>query len=72
MWIDSAVVYRECERLVPDGSVSHHDLPPSAHVLIVEDDAGMRLLLARFLTANGLRATACAFRSILITDSVRS
>jgi two-component system OmpR family response regulator len=45
--------------------VSHHDLPPSAHVLVVEDDAGMRLLLARFLTANGLRATgACDGREM--------
>lgn len=34
-----------------------HELPPSAQVLIVEDDADTRLLLTRFLTENGLRAT---------------
>jgi two-component system OmpR family response regulator len=45
------------EPIVSDNALSHHDLPPSAHVLVVEDDADTRLLLARFLTTNGLRAT---------------
>lgn len=33
------------------------DLPPSAHVLVVEDDADTRVLVTRFLSENGLRAT---------------
>ena len=32
-------------------------LPPNAHVLVVEDDTDTRVLLARFLTENGLHAT---------------
>jgi two-component system OmpR family response regulator len=42
---------------VPDRAVPHRDLPPSAHVLVVEDDGDTRLLLTRFLAENGLRAT---------------
>ena len=41
----------------PDQAVPHRDLPPDAHILIVEDDGDTRLLLARFLTENGMRAT---------------
>ena len=35
----------------------HRDLPPLAHVLVVEDDGETRLLLTRFLGESGLRAT---------------
>ncbi len=35
----------------------HRDLPPLAHILVVEDDGDTRLLLVRFLRENGLRAT---------------
>ena len=38
-------------------TVPQRDLPPSAHVLIVEDDVDTRLLLTRFLVENGMRAT---------------
>lgn len=41
----------------PDRPVPRHELPPSAQVLIVEDDRDTRLLLTRFFTENGLRAT---------------
>lgn len=34
-----------------------HDLPPAARVLVVEDDTDTRVLLSRFLTENGMRAT---------------
>lgn len=35
----------------------HRDICPAAHVLVVEDDGGTRVLLTRFLVENGLRAT---------------
>ena len=38
-------------------TVPRRDLPPIAHVLVVEDDTGTRVLLGRFLSENGLRAT---------------
>jgi two-component system OmpR family response regulator len=41
----------------PGRAVPHRDLPPSAHVLVVEDDGDTRLLLTRFLAENGMRAT---------------
>lgn len=41
----------------PDLPVPHRSLPPSAHILVVEDDGDMRVLLVRFLAENGLRAT---------------
>ena len=40
----------------PDAS-PHRGIPPAAHVLVVEDDGGTRVLVARFLTENGMRAT---------------
>lgn len=36
------------------------DTPPGQHILVVEDDAGMRMLIARALRENGYRVTACA------------
>lgn len=36
---------------------AHRELPPQAHILVVEDDTDTRVLLARFLSENGLRAT---------------
>jgi two-component system OmpR family response regulator len=41
----------------PDESLPRRELPSAAHVLVVEDDGEMRLLLIRFLTENGLRVT---------------
>jgi two-component system OmpR family response regulator len=41
----------------PNKAVPRRELPPAAHILVVEDDGGTRLLLTRFLTENGLRAT---------------
>lgn len=41
----------------PASLLPHRDIPPAAHVLVVEDDGDTRLLLVRFLTENGLRAT---------------
>lgn len=38
-------------------TVPHRELPPSAHVLVVEDDSDTRVLLTRFLRENGLHAT---------------
>jgi two-component system, OmpR family, response regulator len=38
-------------------TVPHRDLPPAAHVLVVEDDTDTRVLVTRFLSENGLRAT---------------
>lgn len=40
-----------------DQPVPHRDIPPAAHVLVVEDDGDTRRLLTRFLAENGLRAT---------------
>jgi len=37
--------------------VPRRDLPPSARVLVVEDDTDTRVLLSRFLTENGMRTT---------------
>jgi len=37
--------------------MTSQDLPPEAHILLVEDDAEMRTLLARFLRQNGYRIT---------------
>ncbi len=44
---------------LPSGDVhmAHRNLLPSAHVLVVEDDTGTRVLVSRFQTENGLRAT---------------
>ncbi|MDJ0391631.1 response regulator transcription factor [Roseomonas sp. E05] len=33
------------------------NLPPTAHILVVEDDAEMRTLIAKFLRQNGFRVT---------------
>ena len=41
----------------PDQPVPRRDIPESSHVLVVEDDRETRLLLIRFLSENGLRAT---------------
>lgn len=41
----------------PDRTLPQRDIPPAAHVLIVEDDGDTRLLLTRFLVENGMRAT---------------
>ena len=38
-------------------TVAHSEPRDTAHVLVVEDDAGTRVLLTRFLSENGLRAT---------------
>ncbi|GAC1339078.1 MAG: response regulator [Acetobacteraceae bacterium] len=41
----------------PDRTLPQRDLPPSAQILVVEDDGDTRLLLTRFLVENGMRAT---------------
>lgn len=46
--------------LLPPASeidVPHRSIPPSSHVLVVEDDGDTRVLVTRFLTENGMRAT---------------
>jgi two-component system OmpR family response regulator len=56
MW-DTAVSQNPHQPQTPDQIMLQRDLPPSAHVLIVEDDGDTRLLLTRFLAENGMRAT---------------
>ena len=41
----------------PERTDARRAFPLPAHVLVVEDDNGTRILLIRFLTENGLRAT---------------
>lgn len=45
------------EPRVNDAAVASAELPAAAHILAVEDDAGMRRLIARILQENGFRVS---------------
>ena len=50
------------------------DVPPSAHVLIVDDDGQIRQLVAKFLVGNGLRVSMARdgieMRDVLIREAI--